>query len=66
MALPDQGHFSLNTFSKDLRKKVCEACLFIGYVYTIGLKREFLRFILNQDISIFTKREEYYPHILIG
>lgn len=66
MALPDQGHFSLNTFFKDLRKKVCEACPFIGYDYATISKMFFVYLIPNQNFSIFTKWEEYYPHTFLG
>ena len=66
MALPDQGHFSLNTVFKGLRKKVCEACPFMRYDYAIIPKMFFICLIPNQNFIIFTKREKYYPHIPIG
>lgn len=66
MALPDQEHFSLNTFFKDLRKKVCEAYPFIGNVYALGLKMFFVYLIPDQNFHFFIKSEEYYPHIPIG
>lgn len=66
MALLDKEPLPLNTFFKDLRKKVCEACPFIGYVYAIILKKVFVSLVFNQCFSIFTKREAYYPHTLIG
>ena len=53
-------------FFKDLRKKVCEACLFIGYVYAIIQKMFFACQIPDQKFSFFTKRERYYPHTLVG
>lgn len=66
MALPDKDFLPLNIVFKDLRKKVFKACPFIRYVYAVSLKVFCTGLISNQGSDIFTKREEYYPHIFIG
>lgn len=66
MALPDKGFLPLNTVFKGLRKKVLKACPSIRYVYAVCPKVFCTSLISNQGSGIFTKREEYYPHIFIG
>lgn len=66
MALPDKNSFSLNTFLKDLRKKVCGACSFIKRIREIVQKPPFYIDRFFQERSTFTKREGYFPHIHPG
>lgn len=63
---PDPMCFSLNILFKDLRKKVCEACLFFGNLFQTFLNMSLNTGVVSTESVIFIRQETYFSHIHPG
>lgn len=66
MVLPGKRLFPLNTFFKDLRKKVCEACTFIKLFRKFAQREGLYAPNIPQNSGIFAKLKKYNPHTHTG
>ena len=66
MALPDRSPLLLNIIFQRPPKEGLKSMPFSRICLCNQPEKWYVCFISNQEFSVFTKREEYYPHVLIG